>query len=153
MQQNYPYPPSPQFGVPPGPPYGGDPNRAKAMVQGPAIALLVIGIVGVLAQLGSLAVNLLGAGFGAAGAAGGDDVIVHLFSGAIGLVTGGLSLIFYAVVIFGAMKMKELENYPLAMASAVLALLPCSFCCLLGTPIGIWALVVLLNEEVKTAFR
>ena len=153
MQQNYPYPPPPQYGVPPGPPFGGDPQRARAMVQGPAIALMVMGIVGVLAQLGSLGMNLLGAGLGAAGAQGGDDVMVHLFSGAVGMVANGVSVLFYGIVILGAVKMKELQSYPLAMAASILALLPCSFCCLLGTPIGVWSLVVLLNQEVKSAFR
>jgi hypothetical protein len=62
-------------------------------------------------------------------------------------------VLLYGVVIFGAIKMKALENYALAMASAVLALLPCSLCCLVSLPIGVWALVTLLNPEVKAAFR
>jgi len=58
------------------------------------------------------------------------------------------------LVFIGAMKMKNLENYSLAMAAAIVAVIPCiSPCCLLGLPFGIWALVVLNDSSVKAAFR
>jgi hypothetical protein len=38
------------------------------------------------------------------------------------------------------------------MVASIFAMLPCNPCCLLGLPIGIWALVVLSNEDVKDAF-
>jgi hypothetical protein len=50
--------------------------------------------------------------------------------------------------------MKKLESYGLAMAASIIAMIPCvSPCCLLGLPIGIWALVVLMKPEVKSAFH
>ena len=52
------------------------------------------------------------------------------------------------------MKMKKLESYGWAMTASILALAPCiSPCCLVGLPIGIWALVVLAKPEVKSAFH
>ncbi len=52
------------------------------------------------------------------------------------------------------MKMKKLESYGLAMAASIIAMIPClSPCCLIGLPIGIWALVVLSKPEVKSAFH
>ena len=40
------------------------------------------------------------------------------------------------------------------MVAAVVALLPCvSPCCLVGLPIGIWALTTMNKPEVKDAFR
>lgn len=40
------------------------------------------------------------------------------------------------------------------MAVSILSMVPCvSPCCLLGLPVGIWALVVLNTPEVKQAFR
>jgi hypothetical protein len=166
MQQNYPYPPpggAPQYGpppgqygMPPGPPGGPfDPNRASSMVSGPAIGLIAVGIIGILFQLASILMNLLGAGMGVLGAAGGNnEALGSLFSGVIGLAFNALCLVLGGVVIFGATKMKSLQGYGLAMAAAVIALVPCtSPCCVLGLPIGIWALVVLLNQEVKGAFR
>jgi hypothetical protein len=41
----------------------------------------------------------------------------------------------------------------MAMTAAILAIVPCSCCCILNMPFGIWSLVVLLNEQVKAAFR
>ena len=32
-------------------------------------------------------------------------------------------------------------------------MLPCSVCCLLGLPMGIWALIVLLDNDVKQVFN
>ena len=59
------------------------------------------------------------------------------------------------VVLFGALKMKKLENHGLAMAASILAIVPCITpcpCCCFGIPIGIWALIVLCKPEVKSYF-
>ena len=38
--------------------------------------------------------------------------------------------------------------------ASILAMIPClSPCCLIGLPIGIWALVILMKPEVKAAFK
>ncbi len=55
-------------------------------------------------------------------------------------------------VVMGAYKMKTLESIGYARAAAIAAMLPCSVCCLLGLPFGIWALVVLNNPDVQDAF-
>jgi hypothetical protein len=60
-----------------------------------------------------------------------------------------------SVLIFlGASKMKQLQGYGLAITSSVMATIPIctNTCCCLATPFGIWALVVLLNSDVKLAF-
>ena len=57
-------------------------------------------------------------------------------------------------MLIAAIRMKELRSYGLAMAGAILGMLPyLSPCCLLGLPFGIWALVVLADPAVKAAFR
>ncbi len=58
------------------------------------------------------------------------------------------------VVLAGGIQMLRAKSRGLAMLSSVLAMIPCvtSVCCLLGVPIGIWALVVLGKPEVKAAF-
>jgi uncharacterized membrane protein len=48
--------------------------------------------------------------------------------------------------------MLRLRSYGLAVAGAILAMLPCSPVFLLGLPIGIWALVTLRRQEVIDAF-
>jgi hypothetical protein len=65
---------------------------------------------------------------------------------------GVLSLIGGIVIFIGGAKMKSLHGYGLGIASAILAIIPCNACCCIGAPFGIWALVVLLNADVKLAF-
>ena len=62
------------------------------------------------------------------------------------------TLVLGIVTIFGANKMLQLQSYPLAMAAAIAAMVPC-YCCFLGLPMGIWALIVLNDEDVKRAFK
>ena len=58
-----------------------------------------------------------------------------------------------AIAIWSGYNMLKLRNYWLALAGSV-ALMPGScMCCLLGLPSGIWSIVVLVNPEVKSAFR
>lgn len=158
------YGPPPGFGAPPGPPgYGPPPGGgfapppppggAQAQVGAPAIGLIVTAIIGILWQLVSVVLNLLGTGLGAMGAAEGGG-ISGIFSGVIGLVFNVVWLLMGGLVIFGALKMKNLQSYGLSMAAAVIAALPCtSPCCFLGLPLGIWAIVVLMNQDVKASFR
>jgi hypothetical protein len=32
-------------------------------------------------------------------------------------------------------------------------MLPCSLCCVVGIPVGLWAFTVLRDEDVKKAFK
>ena len=57
-----------------------------------------------------------------------------------------------ALVTVAGARMRGLENRNLGMAGAIVAMLPLSPCVLLGLPIGVWALVVLLNQDVRRSF-
>ena len=149
----------PEFaGTPPGPvpvltaapPAGAD---AAESVKGPAIGLIVVAILGALLQIASLGLRLGGASF-MANSGMPNQAWVNMFSGPIGVVSGVIGLLVSGVIFFGALKMKSLESYGLAMAASIIAMIPCfSPCCLLGLPIGIWAIVVLSKPEVKSAFH
>jgi hypothetical protein len=67
-----------------------------------------------------------------------------------------LQLVLSAVVFFGALQMKNLRNYWLAVSGVVIGCIPCCGPCFgcFTLPLGVWALIVLLgNEDVKKAFR
>lgn len=65
----------------------------------------------------------------------------------IGLATNGLAL-------FGALSMLNVKRYGMAITAAVLMMLPItSPCCLVGLPVGIWALVTLTRPGIAAAFR
>jgi uncharacterized membrane protein HdeD (DUF308 family) len=61
------------------------------------------------------------------------------------------------VPLVGGIRMRALRSYGLAVTGAIVTAIPClspSSCpCGLGLIFGIWALVVLLNADVKAAFR
>jgi hypothetical protein len=136
----------------------------RAKVSGPATALLVTGILGIVVQVLGLIANLAGLGLGAAqmqqqGAlqpqgAPFNPAYVAMFQGTAAIVAAIIGSVVGIIIIVGATKMKNLQAYGLALASSILAMIPCvSPCCLLGLPFGIWAVVVLSNPEVKQAFR
>jgi hypothetical protein len=123
------------------------------MVNLPATLLMVAGGIGVITHLAAVVLNMVGVGMGAAaeGANQQPAVIAQGVGGVVGAIVG---LGFDGLVIFGAMKMKQLQSYGLAIAASIIAMLPCISCgCLLGLPIGIWSLVTLSKPEVKSAFR
>jgi predicted lysophospholipase L1 biosynthesis ABC-type transport system permease subunit len=77
-----------------------------------------------------------------------------MFSGTVAVVSSIVAILVSGLILFGAIKMKRLESYGLAMAVSIIAMIPCfSPCCLIGLPIGIWAMVVLSKPEVKSAFH
>jgi hypothetical protein len=138
--------------------YGGGPNRGLAMqkVNGPAIGLMAMAGIGILFQLLSLLMRLLGTGFTMAnmgGGAEGSEQLAAMMSGTLGVIAGILGILIGGFIIFAGMKMRQLQSWPMAIAASVVAMLPClSPCCCLGLPIGIWALVVLFDANVKASF-
>jgi len=123
----------------------------KAAVSGPATFLMVVGGLTIVFAGIMLILHAIGAGAGALGGGGGT---MGVLSGGLGIVWDLIVIIGGAIVIFGGIKMKNLQNYGLAMTAAILALVPCTagYCCILGLPAGIWALVILMKPEVKAAF-
>ncbi len=150
----------PEFAAPSAPP--GTPAPLSAMptsapaalnlVSGPAIGLIITAILGFLAQAASLIMRLVGSSMMAAQQ--NAPPWVAAMSGTIGVIAGIIGILMSALIIAGALNMKKLTNYSLALTASIIAMIPCiSPCCLLGLPIGIWALVVLSKPEVKSAFH
>ena len=53
-------------------------------------------------------------------------------------------------------RMLSLKNYGLVILASILAALPgvsCSGCCGLGLIVGIWAIVVLINPDIRASFQ
>ncbi|MEY2428203.1 MAG: hypothetical protein QOJ40_1088, partial [Verrucomicrobiota bacterium] len=78
----------------------------------------------------------------------------NMFSPALTTVSSIIGIAVSGLILFGGLKMKKLESHGLAMGASIIAMIPCiSPCCLVGLPIGIWAVVVLSKPEVKGAFH
>jgi hypothetical protein len=130
-------------------------STALDQVNGPAIGLIVTAVLGFVAQVVSLIMNLAGASIMSMQHGGGPTAPwAAMFSGTFAVVTSLIGILVSGVVLFAALKMKKLESYGLAMAGSIIAAIPCiSPCCLIGLPIGIWAIVVLMKPEVKNSFH
>ena len=117
----------------------------RAKVQAPAIAMLITSGINVLFSL----TNLLVMVFAWANARRNANVIEFVFS----MLPIALSIGLGLAIIAGASKMRRLERYSLAMTAAVLCIAPCSYCCAISLPFGIWSLVVLLDPRTRDAFE
>jgi hypothetical protein len=112
---------------------------------------MVLGGLYIVVNLLVLVLHLLGTGMGAM--AGGNEGMGAMMNGALGMVLDIIGFLLGFVIAFGGLKMKNMQSYGLAMTASILAMLPCSCCCIIGLPLGIWSLVVLMKPEVKAAFR
>jgi hypothetical protein len=73
-----------------------------------------------------------------------------VMQGSIGAVVNAICGV---IITLGGARMRNLTGYGLAMAGSILSLIPCTnSCCLIGLPIGLWALIVLVNADVKAGF-
>ena len=134
---------------------GGGPSAGTGRVSGPAIGLMITAGLGMAANVMGILSHLLGMGMGALGGFEHDQFpALQMLQGPIGIVLNFIGIGMGIVVLLGAIKMKNLESYSFAMIATIIAMIPClSPCCCLGVPIGIWSLIVLLDSNVKAAFR
>jgi predicted Zn finger-like uncharacterized protein len=130
---------------------------AESAVAGPAIAMMVVAGLDIALAILDLLLRLLGIGIYAAGAAQaragargpGADLLT---SGVTGITSDIFGVALAVLILVGAIKMKGLSSYGLAMTACIVSMLPCHACCCLGLPFGIWGLVMLNKPEVKDAF-
>jgi hypothetical protein len=136
--------------LPAAPPPG---SAAAERVNGPATGLIVVAILNVILSIVSLVFKVAGASI-LANAGMPNQPWANMFSGTFSVVSNIVGILVSVLILFGAIKMKKLESYGLAMTASIVAMIPCfSPCCLLGLPIGIWAVVVLSKPEIKNAFH
>lgn len=124
-------------------------GRAEALVKGPAIAMMVIGGLGMLVALASFAQYLTAAEGVPPQFVGKVSPEVYRKSAFIGTI---IQPIWALIVAYGGFKLLRLENWASVLVAVVFGMLPCNIGCCLGIPIGIWALIVMNNPEVSRAF-
>jgi hypothetical protein len=137
-------------------PIGGAPSGAAARrVNGPATAMMVVGGLYIVLGLCGIASNIFVMTVGQSEQFVADPQVAQAIqqqSGISAFVGLFLAFALGAVQIFGGMQMKKLQNHTLAIVGAIAGIIPCSICCVFGLPVGVWALVTLLDEQVKAAF-
>jgi hypothetical protein len=136
--------------------------QATGTVKAPALALMVVGIIGFAVNLLSLTIAIrLGPqeylqmqenAFNQLNWPMPQMDADQVFQQA--LLFQGIGAALALCVIVGASQMMRLQWYGLAIAACVLAMINAiNCCCLLGVPIGLWSLSVLLRPEVKASFQ
>jgi tRNA A-37 threonylcarbamoyl transferase component Bud32 len=131
-----------------------DLDLIRMQVSGPAVALEMVGALGffldLLCWIGLSVAGLILMDIGRGRTERGDV--------ALGFWSLGFILIPMAFMIWrsrllkGARQMREFKDYGSVMASTYWAMLPWSPAFVLGLPIGIWALRVLQDPNVRAAF-
>jgi hypothetical protein len=123
----------------------------RERVRAPGMALAIMGLVSSALTVGICVLF----GFMLANDPNQDPDEVPLII-AFMVTFGGLSLVAFGVIAIGGWRMMRCESYGLAMTAAVLAIASIACIGLLSIvilPFGIWALVVLSDNDVKRAFR
>jgi hypothetical protein len=67
-----------------------------------------------------------------------------------------VSILAALLILVGGIRLRQLRSYGLALTGSLVSIVPCvscTACCGLGEIVGLWAFIVLCNEEVRTAFR
>ena len=144
-----------------------DTGAAAAKVSVPAILLIVAGILNTMLAVFSVGSSMLGmanaqnqaqqmeeleAQFGDSPAFEFLKGMQEFGNSPISLALNVVGVLAGIVTIVGGVKMKSLNSWGLALTAAIITLVPVFSCCCWGLPIGIWALIVLLNSDVKAAF-
>jgi hypothetical protein len=139
----------------------GSEELARSKVVAPAVALMVGSVLAFLSYLAASLFVLFGDGK-AWILPSTNDAPVTLFGWIVlgGVLSNGgapnvVGLTLATLTFVGAFRMVQLKSHGLAMFGAILATIPCTsyVFCICMMPIGIWALVVLWQPEVRSAFR
>ena len=120
----------------------------RARLKVPAIALMVSGVMNLLAALSVVVILALVAESVGPGIEASWRKILSMATVVIAIA----SLVLGIILLIGAARMFDLQSYRIALFAAVIAILPCSLAFPISLPFGIWALIVLSRRDVRTAF-
>jgi hypothetical protein len=127
----------------------------KVKVQAPAIALAACGVLSLLASIYGVVNALISPPPPVP--ANSPEFVAEMMKNSVGPMAAGIQSVFIVValfVLFGAIQMLRIKTRGIAIAASVVSMINVgSCCCILGMPIGIWALVILLMGDVKQAFE
>jgi predicted Ser/Thr protein kinase len=141
----------PLLGAPPAPPAVAPP----AAMPPPGMAVLTAPAVALMVAAGWKLLSAITGMFVLTGISGWLHGFLH-FGNLFGLwaPVAVFAIVLFKVIpavliFYGGFQMLHRRSYAWAMAAAILSVVACS---LIGFPVGIWALIVLARQDVKSAF-
>jgi hypothetical protein len=134
------------------------PPPTNGLVNPPAIALIVVSVIGLVGMTIYFVFTMIGlaSGVNAIPAAVDEAERVGQAIGYFGVVViFGLNILLQLLILAAGICMLKRKHYTVCMMGTITAGIPClgSSCCVLGIPFAIWAFVILLNQDVKATFR
>lgn len=131
------------------------PKKPTGVVIAPAIALIVVATLGLLASLLNIFMAL------AMEAPPIDPTAPDWLQdmqenqvGALPAVIHSLFVILNIVIMIGAIQMLRFKMWGYSLTASILAMLNFgTCCCVLGLPVGIWSIIVLSQPHVKKSFK
>ena len=129
-------------------------SSAAGKTLGPAIGLFVTGGLSLFGMVFRFVVTILNPGSALPKPPPNVDqaYIIGQAVGFYGVLIG--LLITGLLILYGAYCLRIHRFYAMALTACILASIPCiSPGCVLGIPFGIWGWVVLVQDDVKRAFR
>jgi hypothetical protein len=130
-------------------------EEGKSKVKGPGIALMIVGILSLITNLISAIMNgLTLAGRLAVSDWSTGELLEIFLSGGWSTFAGLVGFLIAFIIIYAGVSLQKAKSTGVVYAGAIFAMIPCcsGCCCILGLPIGIWALITLQDDEVKKAF-
>ena len=127
---------------------------ASALVNAPAIFLIVVNALAIIGALAGLS-----SGFTPEmldGVPGMDAAAKRAITQMVAMQVPAniIALLLGSFCLFGAISMMNLQRHAVCVVAAVITLVNCTSCCCgLGLAAGIWALIVLAKPEVRAAFK
>lgn len=122
-------------------------------VAAPAIALMIVGALGLLGSFYNIFTALMSEPVIDPNTPEVVQEIIRNSRGPVAIVVQCLFIIVNLVIITGAFFMSRMQSWGMSLTSTILAMVNFgTCCCVLGLPIGIWSLVILLRPEIKAAF-
>ena len=127
-------------------------EKAPGSVLAPAMALILVAAIGLLFSGFNFAMS-----FGEAKVdPTAPPMVQEIQRGTAGpLATGiqGTFCLLNLFIIFSAVQMMRLQNWGMAVAGSVLAMVNLgSCCCVVGIPVGIWSLSALMSPDTISMF-
>lgn len=115
------------------------------------VLMLLAGLVGAILQLVSSMASIIDAvsnGYGT------EFWIPFLTGTGWQIIMSLVSMIASLIVVIAGTRLRAVRSAGFVYAGAIIAALPCcsSWCCCIGLPIAIWAIVTMQDEQVKSAF-
>ena len=132
-----------------------NPQEPKGLVLAPAIALIVVAVLGLSGSLFNFVVALIAEPppIDPNAPQWLQDMQANQVGPVVAVVQAGFAIL-NVVIIVGAIQMLRFRMWGYALTASILAIVNFgTCCCILGIPVGIWSIVVLSQAHVKKAFK